>query len=125
MDIWNLIFLKPILNFLIVLSSVLFSNFGLAIIALTIIVRLVILPLTIKQLRSSRDMTAKMRDIQPKLQQIQKKYAKDRAKLQQEQMRLYKEAGINPLGCLASPMLITMLILNIITPQTKHGFLSV
>ena len=110
MEIWNLIFLNPILNFLIVLSSVLFNNFGLAIIVLTILVRLVILPLTQKQLRASKAMTDGMRELQPKLQQIQKKYAKDRVKLQQETMRLYKEAGINPMGCLTSPMLLTMLI---------------
>jgi YidC/Oxa1 family membrane protein insertase len=110
LEFWNLIFLNPILNFLILLSGVLFSNFGLAIIALTIIVRLVILPLTLKQLRSSRAMSDGMRELQPKLQQIQKKYAKNKVKLQQETMKLYKEAGINPMGCLTSPMLITMII---------------
>ena len=110
MEFWNLVFLNPILNFLILLSGVLFSNFGLAIIALTIIVRLVILPLTLKQLRASKAMSDGMRELQPKLQQIQKKYAKNKMKLQQETMRLYKEAGINPMGCLTSPMLITMII---------------
>ncbi len=110
MEWWNLILLDPIINFLIVLSKALFSNFGLAIIALTIIVRLVILPLTLKQLHSSKVMSEQMKELQPKLQQIQKKYAKDPQKLQQETMKLYKEAGINPLGCLTSPMLITMLI---------------
>lgn len=110
MEVFNLILVQPIINFLIVLSSVLFHNFGLAIISMTIAIRLVILPLTMKQLRSSKKMTDTMRELQPKIQQIQKKYAKDRVKLQQEQMKLYKEAGINPLGCLASPMLITMLL---------------
>ena len=110
MDFWDLILLEPTLNFLIVLTSVLFSNFGLAIIVLTIIVRLIILPLTQKQLHASKKMSEGMREIQPKLQQLQKKYGKDRAKLQQETMKLYKEAGINPLGCFTSPMIITMLI---------------
>ncbi|MFC1924876.1 YidC/Oxa1 family membrane protein insertase [Chloroflexota bacterium] len=110
MEIWNTVLLNPILNFLILLSSIFFSNFGLAIIALTIIVRLVILPLTLKQYRASKKMSEGMRELQPKLQQIQKKYAKNRAKLQQETMKLYKEAGINPLGCLTSPMLVTMII---------------
>lgn len=95
-ETWNLVLLQPMLNFLILLSSVLFGSFGLAIIALTIIVRLLMYPLTMKQLHSTRAMTS----LQPKLQEIQKKYAKDRPKLQQEMSTLYKEAGVNPLGCL-------------------------
>ncbi|MCX7911774.1 MAG: YidC/Oxa1 family membrane protein insertase [Dehalococcoidales bacterium] len=67
-------------------------------IALTIIVNLLMLPLTLSQLRSSKA----MQDIQPKLTELQKKYAKDRQKLAQEQMKLYKEAGIKPAGCLLS-----------------------
>lgn len=110
MEIWNLILLKPIINVLIVLSHVFFDNFGLAIIVLTIIVRLVILPLTQKQLRSSKAMSDGMRAIQPKLQQIKKKYAKDKQRLQQETMKLYKEAGVSPMGCLSSPMLVSLLI---------------
>ncbi len=110
MDLWNLIFLDPILNVLIVLSHVFFDSFGLAIIALTAIVRLLILPLTLKQLHASKKMSDGMRELQPKLQQIQKKYAKDKQKLFKEQQALFKEAGINPMGCLTSPMLITMII---------------
>jgi YidC/Oxa1 family membrane protein insertase len=63
-----------------------------------------------KQLRASKKMSDGMRELQPKLQQLQKKYAKNKTKLQQETMKLYKEAGVNPLGCLTSPMLITMII---------------
>ncbi len=110
MGIWNLIILHPILNVLVVLSNVLFHNFGLAIIALTIIVRLVILPLTVYQLRSSKKMSESMNEIKPKLEQIKKKYAKNPQKLQQETMKLYKEAGISPLGCLSSPMLLSLII---------------
>ena len=110
MQWWDLILYHPILNFLLVLTSGLFHNFGLAVIALTVIVRLAMLPLTLKQLRGSKEMTEKMKELQPKLQQVQKKYAKDARKLQQETMKLYKEAGVNPLGCLTSPMLIPMLI---------------
>ncbi|HFB07013.1 MAG TPA: YidC/Oxa1 family membrane protein insertase, partial [Chloroflexi bacterium] len=100
-EVWHLIIANPILNVLIVLSHVLFGQFGLAIIALTIIVRLASWPLTRRQLKSSKA----MQDMQPKLQELQKKYAKNKPKLQQEMMKLYKEAGINPLGCLW-PMLI-------------------
>jgi YidC/Oxa1 family membrane protein insertase len=98
---WNPVILNPILNFLIALSSVLFGSFGLAIIALTIIVRIVLVPLTLKQLRSTKAMQA----MQPKMQELQKKYGKNQQKLQQEMAKLYKEAGVNPMGCLW-PMLV-------------------
>jgi len=96
MELWNAIILNPVLNGLIALSSILSNNFGLAIIALTIIVRLIILPLTLKQLNS----TKAMQGMQPKIQELQKKYGKNQQKLQQEMMKVYKEAGVNPLGCL-------------------------
>jgi len=102
-DIWNVVILDPVLNGLIALSQMLWSNFGLAIIVLTVIVRIVLMPLTFKQTQSTKAMQA----LQPRLQEIQKKYARDQKKLQQEMMRLYKEAGINPLGCMW-PMLIQM-----------------
>ncbi|OGO02597.1 MAG: hypothetical protein A2Y72_04380 [Chloroflexi bacterium RBG_13_53_26] len=110
MDIFNLLFLNPILNFLILLSSVLFSSFGLAIIALTIIVRVIMMPLTVKQLKTSKKMTESMNTIKPKLEQLKKKFAKNPQKLQQETMKLYKEAGISPLGCLSSPMILSLII---------------
>ncbi len=102
-ELWNFILLQPMLNFLVLLSNVLFSNFGLAIIALTIIVRLIMLPLTLRQIRSSKAMST----LQPKLQEIQKKFGKDRQRLQQEVSKLYKEAGVNPMGCLL-PLLMQL-----------------
>ena len=98
---WDYIILQPIINVLIALSHFLFNNFGLTIIILTLIVRLILLPLTMRQLRATKSMST----LQPKLQEIQKKYAKDKQKLAQEQMQLYKESGVNPVGC-AIPMLI-------------------
>ncbi len=74
-------------------------NAGLAIVLFTIAVRLVMLPLTASQLRSSRE----MQKLQPKIRELQKRYAKDREKLSQETMKLYKEHGVNPAqGCLPS-----------------------
>jgi len=98
---WDLIILNPMLNGLIALSSVLFNSFGLAIIVLTIIVRLILLPLTLRQLHSTKI----LQTMQPKIQELQKKFGKNQRKLQQELMKLYKEAGVNPLGCIW-PMLI-------------------
>jgi len=102
-EIWDLIILQPVLNSLVVLCSVLFSNFGLTIIALTIIIRGCMYPLTIRQLRS----TKAMESLQPKLAELRQKYAKDKQKLAKEQMQLYKESGVSPAGCLL-PMLIQM-----------------
>jgi len=100
-EVWHLIIGNPVLNVLIALSHLLSGEFGLAIIALTIIVRLISWPLTKRQLNS----TKALQDMQPKIQELQKKYGKNKQKLQQEMMKLYKEAGVNPLGCLW-PMLI-------------------
>ena len=81
-------------------------NYGLALILFTIITRVFLLPLAIKQQKSS----AEMMRIQPMLQKIQKKYAKDKQKLNEEMMRLYQEEGYNPMGgCL--PLVIQMPIL--------------
>jgi YidC/Oxa1 family membrane protein insertase len=92
-----------VINVLIVLTDYLFDNFGLAIIALTIIVRFITLPLTLKQLRATKG----MQELQPKIAELQQKYGKDKQKLAQEQMRLYKESGMSPAGCLL-PMLVQM-----------------
>ena len=94
------------LNSLVVLYTVLFSNMGLAIIVLTALIRLVTMPLTLKQLRQMRAMSA----LQPKLKEIQDRYARDRSRISQETMRLYREAGVNPIGCLG-PMIIQMPVL--------------
>lgn len=100
---WDIIALQPMLNTLIVLTRYLFGSFGLAIIALTIIVNALMLPLTLKQVRSSKAMQA----LQPKLLEIQRKYARDSQRLAQEQMKLYKEAGVSPAGCLL-PLIVQM-----------------
>ena len=100
--IWNDVLINPMINGLIILSRVLFNNFGLSIIVFTILVRLATLPLTLRQLRSSRRMQA----IQPKMEELRKKY-KDPKRRQEETIKLYKEEGVNPIGCLG-PMLIQM-----------------
>ncbi|MFC1965632.1 YidC/Oxa1 family membrane protein insertase [Chloroflexota bacterium] len=100
-EIWDLILLNPMINVVIVLSDYLFGNFGLTIIVLTIITRFVMYPLTVKQLRASKA----MQSLQVQVAEIRKKYEKDKQKAAQEQMRLYKESGVSPGGCLL-PMLI-------------------
>jgi YidC/Oxa1 family membrane protein insertase len=100
---WDLIILNPMINVMVVLTKYLFSNLGLTIIVLTVIIRAAMYPLSRRQLLASK----KMQELQPKLVEIQKKYAKDRQKLAKEQMALYKEAGVSPTGCLL-PMIIQM-----------------
>jgi len=102
-ELWNLVIMEPMLNLMLLLYAVLFNNFVLAIVGLTVIIRLLTFPLTQKQIRSMKA----MQDLQPELQKLQKKYAKDREKLSAATMELYKEHGVNPMmGCL--PLLIQM-----------------
>jgi YidC/Oxa1 family membrane protein insertase len=84
-------------------------NWGLAIIALTVLIRVVLLPLGVKQIRSMQSMQI----IQPKVKQIQQKYKGNKQKQQEEIMNLYREHGVNPFsGCwpvlLQFPILIAM-----------------
>ncbi len=100
-DIWTVAILRPMLNALLWLYSVVGGQFWLAIVIFTVFVRLVMTPLMLPQQRSAK----KMQEIQPRLQELQKKYKNDRETLAQKQMELYREAGVNPMGgCL--PMLI-------------------
>jgi YidC/Oxa1 family membrane protein insertase len=102
-ELWNTIIFQPLLNLLLFLSALIGRNFGLSVIVFTVLVRVVTLPLTMQQMRSAK----KSQEIQPKLAELQQKYKGDKEKLAQEQMKLYKEAGINPLGCVG-PMLIQL-----------------
>lgn len=77
------------------------GNYGVAIILLTVIMKAVFFPLTVKSMRSMKAMQA----IQPQVNQLRAKYKNDSAKLQQETMALYRQHGVNPLGgCL--PMIV-------------------
>ncbi len=101
-ELWNQLVVFPLEGLLAGLYGFL-GSYGLAIIILTIAIKLVTFPLTYQQIRSSKS----MRDVQPLLEEAKKRYGKDKEKLTQETMRIYKENGVNPaMGCL--PMLIQM-----------------
>ena len=100
MNPFDLVLVDPMTNILIVLARVFAGSFGIAIIVFTLVMRGVTFPLTLRQIRASRAMSA----IQPRLQEIQKKY-KDPRRRSEETMKLYKEAGVNPAGCIL-PMLV-------------------
>jgi YidC/Oxa1 family membrane protein insertase len=78
-------------------------NYGWAIIILTLLVRLVTAPLTVKQMRSME----RMRRVQPRMKEIQEKYKDDRQKQSEQMMSLYRQESVNPLGgCL--PMVLQL-----------------
>ncbi len=105
---WDLLIKNPIVNVLLLLYGLLGNQFILAIGALTLFIRLVLFPLTLKSQRSTQMMQALQSS--KEWQHIQKKYKNDREKLSQEMMRMYREHGVNPLGgCL--PQLIQLPIL--------------
>jgi len=110
-SIFNLLFIGPITN-LLVLLFVLISAvnipyaFAFSIIALTVVIRFVLYPLTAAQIRSSK----RMQDVAPKIAQIKARYKSDRNKQQQEIMNVYRSEGINPAsGCL--PVLVQIPII--------------
>jgi YidC/Oxa1 family membrane protein insertase len=101
---FNLLIINPLINFLVFLDIIMLGNFGMAIILFTVLLRLATTPLTISTYRSSKNMQA----AQPMMQEIQKKYAKDPQRQRQELAKVYKDYGINPLGC-ALPFLIQII----------------
>ena len=98
--VWNELLVYPLIS-LLVAAYDLVPDFGLAVVIVTVAIRLALYPLFRAQVRSSRA----MQELAPALNDIKKKHGNDRARLQQEQMKLYQERGINPAaGCL--PMLV-------------------
>jgi len=107
----------PIIQLLIFLYGSLGQNLGLAIIALTIIIRTVLLPVSLPALRSAK----KMQQLKPQLDKLKKKH-KDKVKLQQAQLDLYRQHGVNPMGgCL--PQIVQIIIL-IALYQAFIGFIT-
>ena len=91
------------------------GSYGLTIILFTLVIKLIILPLDIKQRNSMR----RMQDIQPKIDAINKKYEKDPEKKSQKTMELYRKENVNPMGgCL--PLLIQMPILFAMFAVMRH-----
>ncbi len=97
--IWREGLIRPMLNTLLFLYAYLGKSFIVAITAFTVFLRLITAPLQIKQIRSARHMAA----LQPRMAELQKRYGGDKSRMALEQQKLYKEAGVNPLGgCLPS-----------------------
>lgn len=92
-DAFNAILIQPLLNTLIFLyNTVAFGDFGIAIILLTIIIRLILFPIFQKSVRHQKQ----MQEIQPKLKKLQDQHKGDRAKQAEAMMSLYKEHNVSP-----------------------------
>ncbi|MCK4635268.1 MAG: membrane protein insertase YidC [Candidatus Moranbacteria bacterium] len=105
MGFYNTVIYQPIYNLLIFLYSILGSDLGLAIIALTVIIKLIFIPLSKKQIESQKE----LQKVQPKIKELQAKYKDDKETQSKEMMKLYKEHKINPAaGCL--PLIIQMVV---------------
>lgn len=99
---WAWFIAKPLFLLLTFIQS-LVSNWGLAIIGVTIVVKTILYPLTKAQYTSM----AKMRMLQPRIQEMRERFGDDRQRMSQEMMKLYKEEKVNPMGgCL--PILLQM-----------------
>ena len=102
---WNFLLVHPILS-LLVGAYDLVHDFGLAVVLVTIAIRLLLYPLFVTQIRNQRA----MQELAPAMNELKAKYGSDRQRLSQEQMKLYKERGYNPaMGCL--PLLLQMPLL--------------
>jgi len=105
--VWDQFVLNPMINLLLLFYRFLGQQTIIAIAGLTVLVRLLVLPLTLRQQQSAR----RMQELQPEMEKIQKKYAKDPEKRAQEQMKLYQKAGVSPLGgCLPTFIQFPILI---------------
>lgn len=121
--IYDPFFYHPFINLLVALMKGfeflhIPGAFGFAVIILTILIRLALHPFFHQQMHTAK----KMQDIKPHLDKLSQKHKKDPKRLQEEQMRLYREAGINPAsGCL---FLIVQMPVFIALYQTLNLFLS-
>lgn len=104
-NIFNIAIYQPLYNGLIFLYN-LFPDLGVAIILLTLIIRIMLISLSKKSIESQK----KMQEIQPEIKKLQEKYKNDKPKQSQAIIQLYKEKKINPAsGCL--PMIVQLVIL--------------
>ncbi len=104
-QIYNLVLFQPLLNLMVYLYDII-GDFGIAIIIVTVLVRLILVPLSVKSIKSQKA----MQQLQPKMNEIKNKYKDNKEEQTKALMEFYKENKINPLSsCL--PMLIQLPII--------------
>lgn len=118
--LYNIIFYQPTFNFLVWLYNIIPGHdIGLAIIALTLVIRIVLFPLFYMSIRSQKA----LQEIQPKIEELRKKYKDDQQKQAAELMNLYKAEKVNPFSsCL--PLLIQFPFLIAVYQAFRQGLLS-
>lgn len=123
---WNTVFVYPLSLTITFFADLFGGSYGIAIIIVTFLVRTLLVPLNVKQIKSQQA----MQRIQPELQELQKKYsskdANTQKKLQEEQLALFQKHGVNPLaGCLPifiqMPILLAMYHAIVRTHAIKEG----
>lgn len=103
--LWNFLLVHPLVSLLVAAFDVV-HDFGLAVVAVTIAIRLLLYPLFVIQIKNQRA----MQELAPAIAELKTKYGSDKARMSQEQMKLYKERSYNPaMGCL--PLLLQMPLL--------------
>lgn len=118
MNPFELLFTQPILNLLVWLHNTIPGNdFGWAIIALTVVIKIVLLPLSAKSLRSQKA----LQELQPKVNELKEKYKDNREQMGREMMTLYKKEKVSPFSsCL--PLLVQFPFLIAIYQVLRDGF---
>ena len=110
--------LKQFLALLLINTDKYVGNFGVSIIIVTILIKIALLPLTLKQDKSMKE----MKKLQPEIEKIKEKYANDKQMLNIKTMELYKEHKVNPLGgCL--PLLLQLPILFALFGVLRNGII--
>ena len=111
-------YIRQFLTFLLNTTDKYVGNFGVSIIIVTILIKIMLLPLTLKQDKSMKE----MKKLQPELEKIKEKYANDKQMLNIKTMELYKEHKVNPLGgCL--PLLLQLPILFALFGVLRSGII--
>lgn len=104
---WQTFLVNPILNLLVFFYQILFQNLGLAILVMTVALRVVLIPLTLPTLKAAQ----KQKDLAPGLKRLKEKYKDNKEKLARAQMELYRQHGVNPAaGCLPQILQLVVLI---------------
>jgi len=103
---WHTLLYQPLVNGLILFYKIFFNNLGLAIIALTLVIRLLLIPLTTPSLKAAQ----KMKELAPQLEKLKRKYKNDKQAFARAQLELFRQHGANPAaGCL--PQIIQLIVL--------------
>ena len=111
-------YIRQFLTFLLNTTDKYVGNFGVSIIIVTILIKIMLLPLTLKQDKSMKE----MKKLQPELEKIKEKYANDKQMLNIKTMELYREHKVNPLGgCL--PLLLQLPILFALFGVLRNGII--